>query len=76
MNRNLLKAKIVEKGYNLGEFAKAMKMSHSSFSYKINGKKEFRYSEILRAINILNLSSQDVVDIFFSSESIQSVHLL
>lgn len=68
-NINKLKGKIVENGYRPKEFADAIGMCELTVRKKINDKKsDFSIIESLKVKKVLNLSTQDYLDIFFGSE--------
>ena len=68
-NINKLKGKIIEKGYKPKEFADAIGMCELTVRRKINNKNsDFSIIESLNVKKILNLSTQDYLDIFFGSE--------
>ena len=68
MNKQLLKAKIVEHGDTQAQLAAAIGISASNLNDKINGKVSFRQNEIAAIRNRYNLSAQEVDHIFFSME--------
>lgn len=66
MKRNLLKAKMVEKGKTQSEIAQEIGMSTNSLSRKVNGKREFTASEIRKLIKCLSLDPATYHEIFFT----------
>lgn len=58
--------KIVEKFNTRKNFATAMNMSVTSVSEKLNGKKQFRQNEIVRAVDLLGIPADEVKDYFFT----------
>lgn len=58
-NTNLLKGKIVEKGYTQTELAKLLSISHASMNYKINNRRSFTVNEISMLCKILNIRNKD-----------------
>lgn len=68
MNKYKLLYRIKECGKTADSFSKEIGMSRSTFSKKCNGKSEFTQSEICKAAQLLELSSDDVVDIFFNQK--------
>ena len=66
MNKQLLKAKIVEHGDTQAQLAAAIGISASNLNDKINGKVSFRQNEIAAIRNRYSLSAQEVDLIFFS----------
>lgn len=67
MNKQLLKAKIVEHGDTQAQLAAAIGISASNLNDKINGKVSFRQNEIASIRNRYSLSAQEVDLIFFST---------
>lgn len=63
MNGNLLKAKIVEKGYTQQKLAKEVGMSGNSMYRKVAGKREFTLSEVVAICDVLEIHNP--VEIFF-----------
>ena len=64
-NFSKLKGRIVECGLNQGKLAKALGISHTSFSLKINGKRDFTLTELMTMAKVLNMNSEDVGLYFF-----------
>lgn len=64
MDRYLLQAEMQRRGFNATQLAKAIGISKSAFSKKINGKSEFTLSEIQGIVEVLGLESP--VPIFFA----------
>ena len=54
---------------NQSAFAQKMKLSETTIYYKLNGKIEFRQSEILNACNILDIPVEEMKDYFFYIQS-------
>lgn len=63
-----LKARMVECGYTQKSLALVLHISPMALGLKINGKNDFRQSEIKQLISILKLSEDDVVTIFFAAK--------
>lgn len=63
---NKLRGIIKEKGFSESEFAKKLNISKESFSRKLNSLSRFNADEIKKMIEILNVESQFVYDIFFT----------
>lgn len=61
MNGNLLKGKIVEKGYTQDQLAKRIGISGNSLSRKILGKREFTLSEVIKICNTLEISDPSAI---------------
>ncbi|UZQ49080.1 DUF739 family protein [Clostridium kluyveri] len=66
MKTNKLKGKITETKKNYLDCAKALNISTTSFSNKINGKSSFKVEEAVKLSKYLNLSYDEKVDIFLS----------
>lgn len=62
-NRLLLKAKIIEKGYNQISIAEELGISYQSLSRKMNNKTAFKVSEIVKLCDLLGIENKD--DYFF-----------
>ena len=62
----LLKEKIREGGYTTKTLAFLMGINYVTLYRKVNGDSEFTRNEICSMINILNLSDDEVKEIFFS----------
>ena len=62
-NSNKLKAKIAEVGLTM---AKNIKMSSATFSQKVNGKVRFSQEDIRKIDKELNLTPEEIKDIFLS----------
>ena len=67
-NYNKLRGKIVEIYGSQIEFAKAMKWSEKTLSLKLNGKVQWKQTDIMTAVQILGLSESDIQDYFFAVE--------
>ena len=66
-NINLLKGRIVAAGLNLGEFAEKVGIPYTTFSRRMKSK-IFGSDEIERMAKVLNLTPQDINDIFFNEK--------
>lgn len=62
---SLLKDLINEKGLKLEYVAGKLGITRESMSAKINGRRDFRLSEVQMLKQILNLSANDILTIFF-----------
>jgi transcriptional regulator with XRE-family HTH domain len=70
MNVNILKGKIVEKGFTQRTLAKKMKMSTNTLNEKLNGKRPFNTDEVRDLCDLLGITnSAEKVDIFLSRPS-------
>lgn len=67
-NYNKLRGKIVEVFGYQNEFAKAMGWSERTLSLKMNGKRPWKQTDIMKALKVLNLSETDVQEYFFNVE--------
>lgn len=65
MNTNKLKGKIVERGLTLKDFADKLNINPSTLTRKLNGEVEFKRDEIMSTIEILDLTPEEVIAIFF-----------
>lgn len=65
-NSQLLKSKIVEKGYTQGIVAEKLGISKTSLNYKINNKRPFNSNEMYILCKILGIKQPK--HIFFASD--------
>lgn len=65
MNSALLKSKIVLAGLKLQDISKELKLSKSAFYRKTNNLTQFNLEEIKKIKLILNLTTEEVEEIFF-----------
>lgn len=65
-NEKKLKAKIVESGFNQEQVAEMLGLTIATFNYKVNGKSEFKASEIKKLWEVLSLTESDCMAIFFA----------
>ena len=68
MNTNELKGKIVANGMNVGSFCERFNFNRSTFDRKLNGASEFNRNEIERIVHALDLSPEDIRNIFFTDQ--------
>lgn len=67
MRSNILRAKIVEAGYNQKTFAQKINMSANTLSSKLNGRTPFDLDEVIEVCNVLKISDdQEKAYIFLS----------
>lgn len=66
MKRNTLKDLINEKFNTHGEFAKAIGMTEATLSRRLNNVCEWRASEVLKAIKVLNIPLDEAEAYFFN----------
>lgn len=67
-NYNKLRGRIVEKYGYQNEFARAMGWSERTLSLKMNGKRTWKQTDIMKAISLLGLNESDVQEYFFKVE--------
>lgn len=60
-----LKGRIVEKCGTQGNFAQNMGLSERTVSLKLSGRIPFKQPEILKALEVLDLSEEDIQAYFF-----------
>ncbi len=65
MNKRLLKAKMVEHGYNDEQLSACIGINPATFYRKKNGESDFLRREIQAIRNALHLSPNDIDAIFF-----------
>lgn len=58
-NTNLLKGRIIEKGFTQTEIAEKIGITYQSFSEKINNKSHFKVSEIIKLCELLSITDKD-----------------
>jgi len=68
MNSNKLKAKLVECGETQRSLADALDIDVATINKKVNGKALFNANEIKKIIELLKLSGDEVISIFFAEE--------
>ena len=64
MNLNKLKGKLTEYGFTYEMVSKQIGRSRAAFSNKINSGKPFTQSEISKLKKLLNLTKDEVIEIF------------
>ena len=64
-----LKGKIVENGMTLESFSKAINMDKATFCRRLKQPEKFTIGEACRTVEVLHLTTQDALDIFFAQES-------
>ena len=62
---NILKEKIRDKKLNYKKLSEKMRISESGLNKKMNGKNFFTQSEIYELKELLELSNDELVQIFF-----------
>ena len=67
MNKALMKAVIAKNNDTQEALAHALNLPQSAVSNRINGKIDFRVSEITRILKRYKLTAKETVDIFFDS---------
>lgn len=68
MDYAVLVGKIKDKYKTHEQFAKAMKMSKSGLSAKLNNRRDFSSDEIRRACALLGIPDKDIPAIFFTKK--------
>ncbi len=68
MNANLLRGCIIAKGFSLQTFSEAVRIKRTALYRKLIGKTEFSCSEISRIILTLDLTTDQIMSIFFSQQ--------
>lgn len=68
MNKPLMKSVIARNNDTQDALAKALGLPRSAVSNRMNGKVDFRVSEINRIRNRYNLTAEETVEIFFAEE--------
>ena len=68
INTQLLKSKMVLNNDDAKGISNAMNISTATYSAKLNNKKEFKTSEIEIIIDRYNLTSEEVMNIFFTKQ--------
>lgn len=63
---NKLFGKMAEKGYNQTKLAKMLGISKNTFTNKVKGKATFNSIEIATLCNVLDISCEDIGEIFFT----------
>ena len=63
-----LKGRIKEKYGTQEDFAKAIGVSPTTISFKINGKAKWQQDEIVKAAKLLEISKKEIVEYFFNYE--------
>ena len=64
--KNEFKAEIVRKGKSVESVARDLGIDPVSLYRKMNGNSDFYRKEILQLAKLLNLSSDDIIRIFFT----------
>ncbi len=65
-NKRLLKSAMVRNGYSSTKLASELGVSHATFSYRLNSKRDFLAGDIAKMIKLLHLSKNEVMNIFFA----------
>jgi transcriptional regulator with XRE-family HTH domain len=66
VDKNALKSAMIAKGYTSDALAEKIGISKQSMSYKLNNKRPFRSNEISQIAHILELSPEQLMQIFFA----------
>lgn len=62
---NKLRGRIIEKYGSQIKFSKAMNWSERTLSHKMSGKVAWKQPEIIKAVELLGLRKNDIMDYFF-----------
>lgn len=65
IRKNLLEARMKEKNIEYPELCEMINMSYQSLRWRLWGRTEFRLSEIKAIRKCLDLSMEQVIEIFF-----------
>lgn len=68
VNINKLRGKIAENGQTQKSCAKHIGLSEQSFTAKIRGRAAFTVPEVFILAEFLQLSDQDIIEIFFTKK--------
>lgn len=68
-NYSKLKGRIIEKLGSQSNFAEKMNLSETTIYSKLNGKIEFKQSEIINACKLLDIPEDDLKKYFFCTNS-------
>lgn len=66
VNSNALKGAIIREGLTQVKLAKFVKLTKQSLNYKILNKATFNINEVAIIRKVLNLSSEELISIFFA----------
>lgn len=66
MDSDLLRYKILKSKKSIKEVIDCLNVSQSTWYKKINNKSEFTRDEIQTLVKLLNLSDEDIMNIFFN----------
>ena len=66
LNEKKLKAKMIEQGYNVSKLSKGIGIDNTTFYRKVS-KNTFSLKEVDSITEILNLSKEDAIEIFFTN---------
>ena len=69
MNTNEMKATMKRNEDTLEKLAEVLNLQVSGVSARVNGKIDFRCSEIVKIVNRYNLSPEDTARIFFEKDA-------
>ena len=70
MNVNLLRSKAALHGYRDIHLASKLNLSQTAISLKLRGRSEFSRKQISQLSSILNLTPEEIQEIFFKEDSI------
>ncbi len=67
MNTKELRCEMLRNDFTVESFARAIGIGKKALYAKLSGKSSFKQSEIQKISEVLNLSSAQIVSIFFAS---------
>ncbi|WP_432401040.1 DUF739 family protein [Wukongibacter sp. M2B1] len=62
-----IKALLVQHGYGVKDLATLLEIGITTTYEKLNGKSEFKHSEIKKIVDFFELDGQQIKEIFFSN---------
>lgn len=71
MRQNLFRAKLAENGLSQKDFAKELGMAENTLTHKIREKSFFGVNDVKKMSKLLNLTKDEIFDIFLQMMSIK-----
>lgn len=68
MDYTLLRGAVRRKYGTLKEFSKTLGITQTALGLKLNGKQSFSMKQIIRIVELLDLTTDDIGDYFFTKE--------
>lgn len=68
MKKNLFRAKLAENGLSQKDVAKELGMAENTITHKIREKSFFGINDVKKMSKLLNLTKDEVFDIFFADD--------